>query len=65
MAVARRTIGTRSDRVTFAQRMSRAWRRVRSALTGPSTRRHSGRQVDPHALRTLDDWIMRGGPRMH
>jgi hypothetical protein len=65
MAVARRTIGTRSDRARFARRMSGAWRRVRSALTAPSTRLQPGRQVDPHALRTIDDWIMRGGPRMH
>jgi hypothetical protein len=65
MAVARRTIGARSVRGTFTRRVSGAWRRFRSALTAPSTRLHPGRQVDPHALRTLDDWIMRGGPRMH
>jgi hypothetical protein len=65
MAVARRTIEVRSDRATITRRVSGAWRRVRSAFTAPSTRLQSGRQVDPHALRTLDDWIMRGGPRMH
>jgi hypothetical protein len=65
MAVARRTIGVRSDRVTVARRIGGAWRRVRSALAAPPTRLGPGRPIDPHELRTLDDWIMRGGPHLH
>jgi hypothetical protein len=65
MAVARRTIGARSAGGMFTGRVARAWRRVHGALTAPATHFQPGRHADPHELRTLDDWIMRGGPRIH